>query len=333
MFRFNILGLVKLSLLISMILFNSCKESNPVVIPTGEEETRAIIKYFEDKDGGYFNNHLYSVLYASDIRTQILDDPNKIFIIDIRSAEDFSKGHIKGAANVKFTNLLNFFIQGNLYTYPKVAIVCENGQQSSYAAGLFKAYGVDNVFSMMWGMEAWNSYFDYWTKNISNSKANLFTQEPSPRLQYYPVPKISKNVGSDLQNIQERVKEVFQKDYNEVSISVDNLISNLNSYYIIHFSTNEQYMDPGHLRSSINYIPMADLKLSTELRALPPEKQIAIYCSTGQASAYITAYLQVLGYNVKIVQYGSQAMIYDELKETKIPHWNILECKEYPYEK
>ena len=48
------------------------------------------------------------------------------------------------------------------------------------------------------------------------------------------------------------------------------------------------------------------------LNTLPKDKPIGVYCYTGQTSAQMTAYLQMLGYDAKTVLYGVQKMAYND---------------------
>ena len=54
--------------------------------------------------------------------------------------------------------------------------------------------------------------------------------------------------------------------------------------------------------------------------ALPIYKNTNIfYCYTGQTAAAACAYLTVLGYDVKSIKFGANAMIWDEMTGHKWP--------------
>ena len=42
------------------------------------------------------------------------------------------------------------------YRYDKIVMVCDKGQVSSYTTMLLRLMGYGNVYSMRWGMSAWN---------------------------------------------------------------------------------------------------------------------------------------------------------------------------------
>jgi rhodanese-related sulfurtransferase len=72
-----------------------------------------------------------------------------------------------------------------------------------------------------------------------------------------------------------------------------------------------------------------DLKLSTNLKTLPTDKSIVVYCYTGQTSASTAFILRTLGYDAKSLSYGANAMFYDTMPGTKfVP---ATEIKGYPY--
>ena len=55
--------------------------------------------------------------------------------------------------------------------------------------------------------------------------------------------------------------------------------------------------------------PEYDFSSDKLLFSLPPGKEIIIYSYNGQRSAYITAYLNLLGYDAKFVKFGAHAMM------------------------
>jgi len=64
-------------------------------------------------------------------------------------------------------------------------------------------------------------------------------------------------------------------------------------------------------------VPKADLKSNAKLKYLPADKTIVMYCYTGQTFAQVTAYLQLLGYDVKSLLYGVNGFAYNALAAHK----------------
>ncbi len=63
------------------------------------------------------------------------------------------------------------------------------------------------------------------------------------------------------------------------------------------------------------------MKLAEDLKTLPTDKTIVVYCYTGQTSANMAAYLQVLGYDAKSLLFGASGMFLDLISIDGYPHW------------
>ena len=91
----------------------------------------------------------------------------------------FLKDILKGAVNKRFEDLPAYFETGiKPFEYDKIIMVCEDGQVSSYTTCLLRLMGYGNVYSMRWGMSAWNNKYakEGWLKGVSGKyEANLET--------------------------------------------------------------------------------------------------------------------------------------------------------------
>jgi rhodanese-related sulfurtransferase len=66
----------------------------------------------------------------------------------------------------------------------------------------------------------------------------------------------------------------------------------------------------------MQYTPKESLKLAADLKTLPTNKTIVVYCYTGQTSSHLAAYLRLLGYDAKTLMFGTNGMIYDNMVAT-----------------
>jgi rhodanese-related sulfurtransferase len=74
-------------------------------------------------------------------------------VLDVRSAEDFGKGHILNARNVPLSQLEGR--AGELHKHKaRPVIVCEDGARSS-AAGVLRKMGLEKVYVLSGGLSAW----------------------------------------------------------------------------------------------------------------------------------------------------------------------------------
>ncbi len=82
------------------------------------------------------------------------DTSNDPFILSVRSAEDFEKGHIPGAINIPPSEL---FVQTNLQRLPPdkpIVVYCYTGQTASQVTAALRMLGYD-AYNMKFGMQAW----------------------------------------------------------------------------------------------------------------------------------------------------------------------------------
>jgi hypothetical protein len=67
-------------------------------------------------------------------------------------------------------------------------------------------------------------------------------------------------------------------------------------------------------------IPTSELFIAANLAKLPPDKQIVVYCYTGQTASQVTSALRVLGYDAYNMTFGMQAWTMDT--EVRAKFWN-----------
>lgn len=112
------------------------------------DESQKLLKYLE-QSGDYVNGRNFpSLIKASAVNAEL---NGKIKIIDLRSSDAFAKGHIKGAVNVEFSKIPDYF--SNVikpFEYDKIVLVCYSGQISSYATSLLRLMGYGNVYALRW---------------------------------------------------------------------------------------------------------------------------------------------------------------------------------------
>mgnify|MGYP003454439415 CR=1 FL=1 len=76
------------------------------------------------------------------------------YIVDIRSAADYAKGHVLGAINVPFATIAK---PENLVSYPTdkpIMLICYTGHTASMSSSILNTLGF-NAWAMRNGMSAW----------------------------------------------------------------------------------------------------------------------------------------------------------------------------------
>jgi len=238
---------------------------------------------------------------AANLQT-FLDD---YYIIDIRSAADFtSKGHIQGAKNVAFTDILTEAPNAGTKT---ILVVCYTGQTACYATSLMRMYGYPKTRALKWGMSGWNNdTAAAWNGKIgadeADGHANWSYSTPPANLAFDAPTLTSFSVDGE-EILKERVEQVVADGFKTASGS--DVLNNPGNYFVNNYFTETDYLGFGHIANA--YRTKEDLLLSTKgylaLNSAPNAK-IASYCYTGQTSAVLTAWLRVLGYDAYSMTFG-----------------------------
>lgn len=325
--------------LLSFVLIG-CSDDNTNE-PTKTDEALELVKYLEGPDvkPSSIINNFPLIINPDVVNTAVLTNDATMAIIDIRAAVDYEKGHIQGAVNVPVADLITYYETNNLAAKANVAIVCYTGQTAAWSASLLRMLGYDNVRSMKWGMSSWHTDFDRWSANIANTGKAQFetTAHDKPAAGKLPELATGKTVGSEI--AKERIKAVLAESFDAAKISIATVLANPGNYFIANFWPVAYYTDPGHIMGAYNYQPKtasanADFMYDNFLKTLPTDKTIVVYCYTGQTSAFVAAYLRVLGYDAKSLLFGANGMIYDDMKAKGLTTWDkTKECKEFDYVK
>jgi rhodanese-related sulfurtransferase len=283
--------------------------SNPVII--GKETTMLLNDLKEN--GDYVNSKAYPSLIKASIVNESLG--KNILIVDLRSPNEFAEGHIKGAVNKKFEEIPSYFESGiKPFQYDKIIIVSEDGQVSSYTTCLLRLMGYGNVYSMRWGMSAWNNKYaqEGWLKGVSGKyEANLEKNvNERPTLLGMPDLKTGLLNGSEIGAA--RFRKLFAEGTEDILMTSEEVFSNPQKYYIINLDRKDKYED-GHIPGSVRYKPEGTLGYTDEMASIPADRTVVVYCGTGHNSGFATAYLRLFGYDAHTLKYGNNGFMYDKM--------------------
>jgi rhodanese-related sulfurtransferase len=107
--------------------------------------------FFERTGGGT------RVIAASEVWENMDQGTRKYLVVDVRSAEDFAKGHVPGAVNMPLQTL---FRQANLSrlnaSRKTLVLVCSTGHMESMALGGLVALGFE-PYALRFGMMGWRA--------------------------------------------------------------------------------------------------------------------------------------------------------------------------------
>lgn len=266
-------------------------------------------------------NYVSSKSYPSLIKASIVHDnigKNQL-VIDLRSPKSYSDGHIKGSVNKQFKDLPGYFESGiKPFEFDKIILVSEDGQISSYTTCLLRLMGYGNVYSMRWGMSAWNSKYanEGWLKDVSGKyESSLETKDNEPvGLGFLPELKTGFSDGAKIGDA--RFKQLFSEGTDNILVTADEVFSNPQKYYILNLERKDKYED-GHIPGAVRYKPEATLGFVDEMGSIPVDKTVVVYCGTGHNSGFATGYLRLFGYDARTLKYGNNGFMYDKMVKEK----------------
>lgn len=251
------------------------------------------------------------------------------YIIDLRSATDFTAGHIQGAVNSTLTNVLT--TAKNAGTKP-ILLVCYTGQTAAVAHVALRLSGYSTCKILKWGMSSWNTVFDKWTANVSNQgkgHANWSTTNTLKTPVLFSLPTLDKTqftaadtTGAKI--LAKRIDYMLSQGFKGVNAS--DVLTTPTNYFLVNYWTEADVTQYGHIKGA--YRLNETLLLGDGMKNLDPAAKVTVYCWTGQTSALVSAYLTVLGYDAWGIKFGANSMINGDLLKNK---WQASEIKGYTY--
>jgi len=248
----------------------------------------------------------------------------KYYIIDIRSSADFTNlGHINGAKNLAFTDILTD--APNAGSKP-ILVVCYTGQTACYATALLRMYGYKHTRALKWGMSGWNDdTAGPWNGKIGANAADghaNWSYGLAPTNVIYEDPTLASFSTDGSQILKERVEQVVAAGFGPATVSGIDVLNSPNNYFINNYFSEADYTGFGHINSAFRILPLT-LTNNEYLNLNPdPNAKVVTYCYTGQTSAVITACLRVLGYNAYTLTFGMNG-VYNTNPAWSTNQWGV----------
>jgi len=291
-------------MLVTLPLLSACggEETAPTIptTPAEVEETAefdivrdAVAAYLADTAGN---------MKASDLNMMIAED-NAPYIVSLRSAEDYAKGHIPGAVNIKFSEL------NTLPEDEEILVYCYTGQSASMAAATMGVLGYD-VQNLLHGMSSWST-----DSNVYVSRFNPETSQgdyavettANTATETYDFLELDNTTSSDADEIIEAAAKTVSPKY-ITAADLNMKIAEGEDITIVSVRSAEHYA-AGHIPGTIN---IGLSSLAENLDKLDPDAPVYVYCYTGHSAAQATALLNMLGYDAYSLKFGMCGWTSDE---------------------
>ena len=314
----SILIIISFSVLVSCSNDSVSGKKKIIEEPAKDVKESELLIDFINKSGDFINTKTMPPIIKA---VDVYDNLGKYLIIDIRNNEDYMDAHIDGAVNVSVKKLLNYmYSEANPGNYERVVITGYSGQTAAYYTSLLHLLGYGNVYSLKWGMSSWSKEIspNKWSANISNKSVGTLENETNKKGAKGSLPKLNTGKTTGYGILKARVDKVAKDGFKKGYIKIDKLIEEQDKYYIVSYWPATVY-GHGHLSGAINYLPKESLAVDKSLTTLPTDKPIVIHCYSGHHTAFVAAYLRVLGYDAFTLLYGTNSYMNGKMR-TGIGH-------------
>jgi len=290
--RVNKLGLKWLPLLLVMVLVlglaAGCGSTEKVETPQNppaenSSQNVVTIEQIADKYFAKMPEHIYKIP-EQDLKDRVEANDNTMLIVDIRKAEDYAKGHIKGAVNVPFAKVNEYL--DKLPADKELIVYCYTGQTAGQTVAIMNMYGY-NARSLNMGFDAG------WVKKNNFPVDTTPNELPANVNPAKPDAKIAKILKDYFVNMPEHIYKINSAD-------LQKMIENGDDIQIVDIRKPEDFAK-GHVKNAIN-IPFAQVNKNFDKFA--KDKPVFVYCYTGQTAGQTVAVLNVLGINARSVHAG-----------------------------
>jgi rhodanese-related sulfurtransferase len=302
-----------LAILFLAIFAVSCDNSGDDPV----NEAKVLVEYLESSEvGDYAATAMAAIQTAGYVKTMNTLVPSTNYIIDIRAAADYDKGHIENAVNVPAADILTHLDAADLTGKEEIHVVCYSGQSAAWATCLLRLSGYDNAFSMKFGMSSWNEHFaGSWNNSVKSGSE--FTDVATEKAAKGSLPALNTGFTTGPEILDARIQVVLDAGFGAVGIGASTVFQALDNYYIANYWSETDYTHYGSISGAMQYTPKVGMSLEGDLETLPTDQEVVVYCWTGQTSANMAAYLSVIGYNAKTLKFGANGMIYNDLEAHK----------------
>jgi len=242
------------------------------------------------------------------------------FIVDIRAADKYALGHIPGAVNSAYGDIVTTVEAGNTSDLP-VVVACYSGQSAAHAVVALRLSGYTDAKSLLFGMSSWAMAFDSWSGNVASiavDHANWSMAAAPALLADNADPVLNTDLTDGAAILAERVDAILAAFKGTPAATILDAPAN---YQINNYWGATDYDHYGHIDGAYQVTPGTLTIADDGLDILDPAMTIVTYCWTGQTSSMMTAWLTALGYDATSLKFGANSMIYSALESHK---WSAL---------
>lgn len=292
-----------LTILVVFLLLAGCGGSKETAAPTqapaeeaapaaaaAEQPTvaDAVMAYFADMP-----DHIYKINQNEFL--QMVAAGSEMTAIDIRSADDYATGHIKGAVNMPWGTPAMYEMLPYIPVDKPVFVNCYSGQTAGQAVAVLNIAGIP-ARSVNLG----------WNFGLSRVEGMQEYVETTPNeLPSTPQNDIPDYLMAAYREYYEQTAEAAGTPFASNIVSEDNAKAIFDAadpdVLFVSIRRPEHYAE-AHIDGAIN-VPFG-AGMEENFASLPADKKLIVYCYTGQTAGQTVAGLRMLGYDAVSLKGG-----------------------------
>ena len=289
------------------------------------------------------DNYLTGLGTAPTISAQnTFENLSSYYVLSTRSAAHYALGHVPGADNIPYVKVADAATNRSaIPTTGTVVVYCYTGHTGGVAATVLGVMGYP-AKNMKYGMCAW-------TDDSDVRATTPFREEDVPEIETTPhtltvdygLPTLDVTTSTSPAEIIRAACDAYLNKFDGTGISPVMAATALHTenfedgdttdnYFVLSARSAAHY-NLGHITGAYN-IPWNQVAKVENLRKLPRDKKIVVYCYTGHTGAIAATALGVLGYDAVNLKHGMCGWTKDAAIRATSPFSEENDCKKYEYE-
>lgn len=321
------------SILLLAVLMGACTQSESKVQQTSTvDEAKILLEYLEENSNVINQQAIPYLTNAEEVFANL--KASNYHVIDIRQPREYKRGHIENAVNIQAEDLLGYFenkIEPN--SFEKIVLACDNAQHSGYATAILHMLGYTNTSTLRFGMSSWHESIArrHWHANLSDELEGRLETAPHPKKQLGQLPELNTGESTGYDILRKRAQQALEVNWDEISIHYLDIMEQVEEYYVINYWPEALYSQ-GHLPGATQYTPKKSLHSTTDLLTIPTNQPVVTYCFTGHHGSWANAFLGVMGYDIRSLEYGANGFIHHTMHSTQTPtrSFSDIHVKNFP---
>jgi len=274
-----------LLMIVSLVMFSCAEKSQQETVKVVE---KAAVDTVEVAAQAYFGEYPGSRIIPADKVFAAMDAGEEFLLLDIRKADDYAKGHLKGAVNAPWGPAIADSLSWLPDDMP-VYVNCYSGQTAGQAVAALNTAGIQ-AHSIKYGwklgiakVEGYEAYTATDVTMSPDASGVKYDAQVKAAVEAYfkAIPETGSNIIAAA-----KLKEMLDAEEEMTIVSI---------------RKPEDYAK-GHIESAIN-IPFG-AGMQEKFSQLPTDEKVYVYCYSGQTAGQTVGNLRLLGYDAVSVKSG-----------------------------